>query len=114
MFESQAIYFPGTEQRLYSGVATIETQSETLYIDQLISFSEAFGGCSEEPGAVFSYYSDATGWLTIKFQGPTFENFEVDPELCDGCGSIYQLEEYIGDVCLDFSPLLAWTDNPWN
>ena len=40
---------------------------------------------------------------------------EEDPTLCDGCGTLTHQGVALGEVCLDFSALVAWdgTTGPW-
>lgn len=69
--------------------------------------------CTQEPFGTISIRDDAGNWYDIVFDGPTFENPNVDLALCDGCGSTWYYGEEIGSTCADFSALLNWEEKPW-
>lgn len=100
-------------QKIFFGQAEIETAESVLFIDEIFMTNDVFGQCAIEPGAVMSIFTEETGWLELKFDGPNFENWESDMSLCDGCGTLSQFGTDLGEVCVDFSSLLNWTDTPW-
>jgi hypothetical protein len=80
-----------------------------------LEFGDALIGasCTAEPaGAVAVRMSDGS-WYDVLFDGSFDSTLPTDPADCDGCGRAFYEGERMGDVCIDPSPLLAWTEAPW-
>ena len=91
-------------------------------------------GCLPEPAGAIAVRDAAGVWYEVAFDGFTGETEgdtgapadtdppldtaappEEDPTLCDGCGTLTHQGVALGEVCLDFSALVAWdgTTGPW-
>ena len=104
---------PESGLQLFFGAAELETETTAVFIDELVMINDIYDICALEPGAQISLFTEESGWLDIRFNGPTFESWDVDMSLCDGCGQVSQFGEDLGEVCLDFSQLMAWEITPW-
>ncbi|MGC6508188.1 MAG: hypothetical protein ACON4U_07205 [Myxococcota bacterium] len=104
---------PESGHQFFFGAAELETETTAVFIDQLVMINDIYNLCTLEPGATINVFTESSGWLTIDFHGPTFETWETDMSLCDGCGQVSQLGSSLGEVCIDFSDLINWENNPW-
>ncbi len=68
-------------------------------------------GCVFEPAGVISARDAEGAWYELTFDN-TADADPTDPATCDGCGTLVRLGETLGQVCLDFTPLVDW-ETPW-
>lgn len=73
-------------------------------------FSDDPAYCDLEPEGEARLRDREGRWVTVVWDAAS-----KDDPACDGCGLATSADgEVVGEVCADFSPLLAWTGaNPW-
>ncbi|MDP6932103.1 MAG: hypothetical protein QGG40_04265 [Myxococcota bacterium] len=104
----------GNGMYITGGFSGLTGEVTTVYLDEVLIVDELLGtNCEDEPSGTISVRDQDGYWYDVMFDGPTFEEFEVDEETCDGCGSAWFRGEYVGDACVDFSPWLEWDGTPW-
>jgi hypothetical protein len=69
--------------------------------------------CAMEPTGTASVRAADGGWYDVVFDPPTWEEPELDPAQCDGCGRLFFEGQELGLACADLSDLMAWTGAPW-
>ena len=70
--------------------------------------------CATEPAGVLSVRDTDGGWYDVIFDGAAAVETAVDPDACDGCGAAWFGGDALGQVCVDFTPLIDWEDSPWD
>ncbi len=80
----------------------------------LIADALAGSDCPGEPSGTLSILDGDGLWTDITFDGPTEDTPTQDAADCDGCGGAWSGGVYLGEVCADFSGLLAWSAIPWD
>jgi hypothetical protein len=104
----------GKYMRVDGGLSGLGGTLDTVVFDAVTLFDTALGStCPTEPGGVVSVRDTDGEWYDVVFDGPADIGEAADASLCDGCGTAWFRGEYLGDVCADFSPLLAWETAPW-
>jgi hypothetical protein len=71
--------------------------------------------CEIEPAGTISVRGDEGYWYDVLFDGvgaDAPEGAEIAPEDCDGCGRLFFRGIYLGQACVDVSPLLDWSGMP--
>jgi hypothetical protein len=66
--------------------------------------------CILEPQGSISVRAADGGWYDVVFDGSV--EAVVDPSVCDGCGTAFYRGEPLGEVCPDFSALIAASGAP--
>lgn len=70
--------------------------------------------CPGEPTGTLSIRGSDGAWLSLSFDLQTGEGSQaVDPARCDGCGTLSDADGELGELCVDFLPLLDWEERPW-
>lgn len=105
--EGVAAALTGTAEVDDGGAVSAMVFSDLLLID------EAFGSCAIEPAGGMSVLDREGHWIDLFFDGPQWEGTPTPEDLCDGCGSAWYLGEYLGEVCIDWSPLSDWDAYPF-
>jgi len=83
-----------------------------IEFQELAIYSELFNyPCEQEPIGGLSVRTNSSHWIDIYFD--VDENWTLTGT-CDGCGAAYQDNEFIGEICIDASPLLDWVEAPWS
>ncbi len=77
-----------------SGIARAFT-FDGLVIDESV--------CALEPAGSISVWGQDSRWIGTFFD-----------DLCDGCGAAFRGGDALGEVCADFTPLLGWSNTPWD
>ena len=78
---------------------------------QMATYSAYIGfPCQEEMLGQMGVRDDQGRWLDIAFD--VAEDWSLLGE-CDGCGTVTYQGESIGEVCMDATVLLDWTEEPW-
>jgi hypothetical protein len=112
-------YAPGYDGKYVAvdgGVSDLTGELVTAVVmDGVILMSDAIvPDCPGEPAGVVSVRDAEGNWIDVLFHGATeWGGKPDDAALCDGCGEAWFAGEPVGTVCPDFSPLLAWEDQPW-
>ncbi len=82
-----------------------------LSFEGVIFYSALFGyPCEQEPQGVLSIRDEHGRWYDVTFD--VSEEWELQGE-CDGCGTLFQNEEYLGLLCLPELDWLSWEGRPW-
>ena len=85
-----------------------------VILEDLYLVQESLGAtCGLEPSGSISILDSEGNWYGLSFDGPTGEDWDVDPALCDGCGTAWYRGERLGEACVDFSVLTSWEEKPW-
>jgi hypothetical protein len=116
-FSSYAIRVPSVDGHFVSidgGISGFDGDVSAVAFDQLAVGDANVGWpCEGEPFGMVSVRASDGHWYDVLFDGPDPASWMVDdPDLCDGCGAGYFRGEYIGDVCIDTTPLTGWGDAP--
>jgi hypothetical protein len=90
----------GSISNLPGDINTVE------FFDVRIVAESLGSSCSLEPSGQIAIRSNAPYWYTVEFDGPAAHDEVTPPELCDGCGTAWYGDVELGQVCVDFSPLL--------
>lgn len=69
--------------------------------------------CGDEPAGSMSVLTAGGDWLDVYFDGSTWEQLEVEPALCDGCGQAWYKGAPAGELCLTFPDLADPAHWPW-
>lgn len=69
--------------------------------------------CPQEPTGSVSVRAADGGWYDVVFDPPTWDDPGVDAAQCDGCGGLWFEGERIGEVCVDLTSMVAWSEAPW-
>jgi hypothetical protein len=106
--------YPGIYLSHYGGVAGMDGPVNAYVAESFILYSEGLGSaCEVEPSGTISVRDEDGNWYDVDFDGPAYwGGWAFAPE-CDGCGSVWFRGQYIGETCVDFSPMLSWGDRPW-
>jgi hypothetical protein len=62
--------------------------------------------CPAEPSGSITAWDDLDVAYIVTFDGP-------DDPACDGCGALTIAGEDAGVACIDTSPLIGWSERPW-
>lgn len=106
-YDARYVYLDGQLAGLESAVAGVTAVDASALVYAQASFGWP---CAEPAGAVSVRDADGA-WVDVVF--------DVDPDTwqatgdCDGCGGAWHGDEYLGEVCVDPSPLLEWESTPW-
>ena len=109
---SHTVY--GLNANAYSINGTTPINDEiiaALSFEALIFYSQQFGyPCEKEPLGVLSVRDQEGHWYELHFD--VSEEWEL-LGACDGCGSLFHNEEYLGSICLPELGWLMWEEAPW-
>lgn len=93
---------------LDGGMSPLEGEMIAVAFEDVLIYEESIGStCEIEPAGSISVRGLDGSWYDVLFDGPTDEAPNTDPDDCDGCGTAYYRGEPMGQVCADFSQLLA-------
>lgn len=114
-------YVPSVDARGYvmqGSVSGLTGGFSAAVFDGIQILDEVLGqyfgaNCSEEPGGIVSMRDEAGNWYDILFDGPSNASATTPEGMCDGCGEAFFRGESVGQVCVDFTVLNAWTGAPW-
>jgi hypothetical protein len=104
----------GTKSISLNGVVFITAEKAALVaFDHLKAYGDVEWSveCSEEPAGIASVRGNEGYWYDVLFDGLGDEAPEeavLAPEDCDGCGRLFFRGEYLGQACVDTTPLLDW------
>lgn len=101
----------GARTLLINGEAAVEDPYLTAvtFTELHISKNLPRAACELEPEGSLHLRDPDGRWVELRFDTAT----GMDPDLCDGCGTVTEDGTVLGEICLDFSPLTAWTSAPW-
>lgn len=104
----------GAAVTLSGSARTTGDAVEVLVFNDLLLIDEAFGSsCPEEPNGSISVLDGEGHWFDLYFDGPTWGGDATPEDLCDGCAAAWFGGAYVGEVCVDFSPLSDWDGYPF-
>lgn len=104
----------GAASVLTGSSAVTDSAIEAVVFDQLLLFNEVFGSsCPMEPNGSISVLDSEGHWFDLYFHGQYWGDPATPEDLCDGCGEAWYAGTYLGEVCLDFSPLRDWSAYPF-
>ncbi len=69
--------------------------------------------CDVEPAGAMAVRTADGSWYDVLFDGSFDPYAPTAVADCDGCGRAFFEGVAIGDVCVDITPLLDWTEAPW-
>ena len=98
---------------LAGGVTNLNSQYDTVsFTDVVYGSTGSWWSCPGEPGGTVSVRADDGTWFDVVFDVNP-ETWEVEEDLCDGCGTVWHRGEIVGEACPDPRPLTDWEDAPW-
>lgn len=81
---------------------------------ELMAIDPRWGAsCGDEPSGSLSVLTAEGDWIDVFFEGSTWEQLEVEPALCDGCGQAWYKGAPAGELCLTFPDLADPEHWPW-
>jgi len=105
-----AVHNPiGHRNIVLNGLFSME--NSTILLEDLQMLHLGADECNLEPTGSISMFITEIGWLDLVLD--VEDLWATATDACDGCGSVFRKGVYVGDICMDFSRLLDWTDNPW-
>ena len=88
------------------------TENITVMLEGLQMLYLGEDECNIEPIGNISIFLDDVGWLDLSLEG--VEDLWAPAEAgCDGCGSLFRKGVFLSEICLDFSSLISWNEEPW-
>jgi len=108
----------GTKNITLNGVVFISAEKSSIVaFDDLKAYGDVAWSveCGEEPAGTISVRGNEGYWYDVLFDGLGAEAPEdamVAPEDCDGCGRLFFRGNYLGQACVDVTPLLDWEGVP--
>ncbi|MED5373117.1 MAG: hypothetical protein VX899_19015 [Myxococcota bacterium] len=103
----------GTVMQANGGVGGFVGEVSAAVLDSFTVMTSPLTACPVEPAGMLSVRDTEGVWYDILFDNTTEEGETMDPDLCDGCGTIYVQGEAAGEACVDTSVLTAWEVSPW-
>jgi hypothetical protein len=104
----------GRAVALDGSVGGFEGEVSAVLFDNLLLYTSAWGStCPTEPGGSVSLRAREGGWYDVLFDGPAEFGGTSEASRCDGCGEAWFRGERVGEVCVDMTRLLDWTEAPW-
>jgi hypothetical protein len=104
---------PGGTVAINGRLAIGDLDVQTI-IFELTAIDPRWGAsCGEEPAGSMSVLTADGDWLDVFFDGSSWEQLEVEPALCDGCGQAWYKGAPVGDLCLTFPALADPEHWPW-
>lgn len=106
----------GRAVTITGSVSGLDTEIDTVWFDEMTLIEASLGSdCSQEPSGIVAVRDPSGAWYDVLFDGPTEDLEVVAPDACDGCGDAWFRGVEVGEVCVDFTPLFAWSgDSPWS
>lgn len=103
----------GRSNTLAGGFSGFDGGWAVAYANNTI-YSQSLGsGCEDEISGTVAVRSPEGEWYDIRFDGPADNDETVASADCDGCGMAYFQGAEVGEICVDFAPLLGWGVTPW-
>jgi hypothetical protein len=88
-------------------------EGEAIDMTGIFAATSMIGNPCEEELVGSVRLRDTSGtWWDVEFDMDP-ETWEIDDELCDGCGTVTYDGEEVGEVCVDATELLQWETRPW-
>ncbi len=98
---------------LYSDGVILSEEGAIALEGLMVANSEIGTACPGEYGGGLSYFNEEHGWLDVRFDGPTNDNFAAESDACDGCGLLFVRGIPQGEICLDPTEQLLWEERPF-
>lgn len=96
------------------GISALPGTANAVWFDEVyIASAEQGSTCPEEPSGTISIRDAAGDWYDVEFHGPAYAYASSFPASCDGCGDVWYEGRKLGEACVDFASLTAWTATPW-
>ena len=106
--------YPGARYILFNGQLTgFGLEGEAIDMTGLVAATSIVGNPCEEELIGGVRLRDTSGtWWDVEFHMDQ-ETWQIDSDLCDGCGTVTHNGTEYGEVCVDASELLQWELRPW-
>jgi len=106
--------YPGARYILFNGQLTgFGLEGEAIDMTGLVAATSIVGNpCEEELIGGLRIRDSAGTWWDVDFHMDQ-ETWQIDSDLCDGCGTVTHKGTEYGEVCVNASDLLQWEIRPW-
>ncbi len=109
--------YPGYNGKLVQvqgGVGGFVGEVSAAVADNFTVWSGGMNLCPAEPMGMLSVRDTEGVWYDVVFDNVNQDDGEtMDPDLCDGCGTVYVQGQAQGEACVDTTLLTDWTVAPW-
>ena len=106
--EMWAVHSPTYKALFQNGVHVVRDGASVLGVVEFGQQTMSNVNCLIEPNGTQNVQVNGE-WVYVEWHGDRLD----EPDLCDGCGDAYAQGRSIGQICVDYSNWLTWTESPF-